>query len=181
MRFGFIDVEKASYPMRILCRVLQVSRSGYYAWRTRKPSARDLADERLRPKVVEAFAIGRGTYGSPRVRDELIDQGFEIGRKRVARLMRELGLQGVCPRKFRVTTDSDHEHPIAENVLDRNFLASGPNEKWATDISYVWTGEGWLYLAVVMNLYSRRIVGWSSGAAWQYAVHTGTRVRWTSS
>ena len=83
MRFAFIDVEKASYPMRILCRVLQVSRSGYYAWRARRPSARDLEDERLRPKIVEAFETGRGAYGSPRVRDELVDQGFEIGRKRV--------------------------------------------------------------------------------------------------
>ena len=162
MRFTFIDVEKALYPMRILCRVLEVSRSGYYAWRARKPSARDLEDERLRPKIAAAFETGRGTYGSPRVRDELIDQGFEIGRKRVTRLMREMGLQGVTPRKFRVTTDSDHDHPIAENVLDRNFEASGPNEKWATDITYVWTGEGWLYLAVVMDLYSRRIVGWST-------------------
>ncbi len=159
MRFAFIDVEKALYPMRILCRVLRVSRSGYYAWRIRKPSARQLEDEQLRPKVVEAFKIGRGTYGSPRVRDELVDQGFVIGRKRVARLMRELRLQGVTPRKFRVTTDSNHGHSIAKNLVDRNFEASGPNEKWATDITYVWTSEGWLYLAIVMDLYSRRIVG----------------------
>jgi putative transposase len=162
MRFAFIDVEKTSYPMRILCRVLEVSRSGFYAWLARKPSARDLEDEQLRPKVVEAFESGRGTYGSPRVRDELVDQGFEIGRKRVARLMRELGLRGVSPRKFRVTTNSDHDHPVAENVLNRNFVATRPNEKWATDITYVRTGEGWLYLAVVMDLYSRRIVGWST-------------------
>jgi len=162
MRFAFIDVEKASYPMRILCRVLEVSRSGYYAWRARKPSARDLEDEQLRPKVVNAFETGRGTYGSPRVRDELVDQGFEIGRKRVARLMRELGLQGVSPRRFRVTTNSDHDRPVADNVLNRDFEATGPNEKWATDITYVWTGEGWLYLAAVMDLYSRRIVGWST-------------------
>ena len=162
MRFVFIDAEKALYPLRILCRVLGVSRSGYYAWRARKPSARALEDEQLRPKVVEAFATGRGTYGSPRVRDELVDQGFRIGRKRVARLMRELGLRGVCPRKFRVTTDSDHDHPIAENLLDRDFEASKPNEKWTTDITYVWTGEGWLYLAMVMDLFSRRIVGWST-------------------
>ncbi len=159
MRFAFIDVEKAYYPMRILCRTLRVSRSGYYAWRNRKPSARQLEDEQLRPKVVEAFKTGRGTYGSPRVRDELVDQGFEIGRKRVARLMREQGLQGVMPRKFRVTTDSEHDHRIAKNLLDRDFTAMGPNEKWATDITYIWTAEGWLYLAVVMDLYSRRIVG----------------------
>ena len=161
MRFAFIDVEKAHYPMRILCRVLRVSRSGYYAWRSRKPSARQLEDERLRPKVVEAFELGRGTYGSPRVRGELVDQGFEIGRKRVARLMRELRLQGVTPRKFRVTTDSDHDHSVAENLIGRDFAASQPNEKWVTDITYIWTAEGWLYLATVMDLYSRRIVGWS--------------------
>lgn len=160
MRFAFIDVEKALYPLRLLCRMLRVSRSGYYAWRVRKPSDRALEDERLRPKVVEAFKIGRGTYGSPRVLGELIDQGFDVGRRRIARLMRELGLRGLSPRKFRLTTDSDHEHPIAQNVLDRNFEAHRPNEKWVTDITYIWTSEGWLYLATVMDLYSRRIVGW---------------------
>jgi putative transposase len=93
---------------------------------------------------------------------ELVEQGLEIGRRRVARLMGELGLQGISPRKFRLTTNSDHEHPIAENVLARNFEASGPNENWTTDITYIWTAEGWLYLAVVMDLYSRRIVGWAT-------------------
>jgi transposase InsO family protein len=111
MRFAFIDAEKTRYPMRILCRVLRVSQSGYYAWRSRKPSARNLNDERLRPKVVEAFKTGRGTYGRIRVRSELIDMGFEVGMKHVARLMREMGLQGISPRKFRVTTDSNHVHP----------------------------------------------------------------------
>jgi transposase InsO family protein len=162
MRFAFIDVEKASYPLRILCRVLQVSKSGFYAWRRRKPSNRDLEDERLRPQIVGAFKIGRGTYGSPRVQSELVGQGIEVGRGRVARLMRELGLQGLSPRKFRVTTDSNHDEAIAPNVLSRDFVAGKPNEKWATDITYIWTAEGWLYLAVVMDLYSRRIVGWST-------------------
>lgn len=162
MRFAFIDVEKASYPVRILCRVLRVSKSGYYAWRRRKPSNRDLEDERLRPKILAAFKTGRGTYGSPRVQSELVDQGFEIGRRRVARLMREMGLQGIAPRKFRTTTHSNHDAPIAPNVLARNFEASKANEKWVTDITYVWTAEGWLYLAVVIDLYSRRVVGWST-------------------
>ena len=113
--------------MNFFCRVLKVSSSGYYAWRNRKPSRRDLEDEQLRPKVFEAFRIGRGTYGSPRVLFELVEQGLEVGRRRVARLMCELGLQGVSPRKFRVMTDSDHKHPIAEDVLARNFEASRPN------------------------------------------------------
>jgi putative transposase len=164
MRFAFIDVEKASYPVRILCRVLRVSRSGFYAWLRRKPSNRDLEDERLRPKVVEAFEMGRGTYGSPRVQRELVDQGYEIGRRRVARLMQDLGLQGLSPRKFRVTTDSNHKSEVAPNVLAREFMADKANDKWVTDITYIWTGEGWLYLAVVMDLYSRRIVGWSTAA-----------------
>ena len=163
MRFAFIDSEKAAYPLRLLCRVLQVSKSGYYAWLRRDPSDRALEDERLRPKVVEAFKLGRGTYGSVRVRRELIDQGFEIGRRRVARLMGEMGLVGLPARKFQTTTDSNHDKPIAANVLDRDFVASRPNEKWVTDITYIWTGEGWLYLAAVLDLYSRRVVGWSTG------------------
>lgn len=163
MRFAFIDSEKAAYPLRLLCRVLQVSKSGYYAWLRRGPSCRALEDEKLRPKVVAAFELGRGTYGSVRVRRELIDQGFEIGRRRVARLMGEMGLAGLPARKFQTTTDSNHAKPIAANVLDRDFEASRPNEKWVTDITYVWTAEGWLYLAAVLDLYSRRVVGWSTG------------------
>ena len=162
MRFAFIDVEKASYPLRILCRVLRVSRSGFYAWLRRQPSNRAFEDERLRPKIVDAFKVGRGTYGSPRVQGELVDQGIEVGRRRVARLMRDLGLQGLSPRKFRITTDSNHKGAIARNVFARGFVASKPNEEWATDISYIWTAEGWFYLAVVIDLYSRPIIGWST-------------------
>ena len=164
MRFAFIDSEKAAYPLRLLCRVLQVSKSGYYAWLQRDPSDRALEDEKLRPKIAAAFKLGRGTYGSVRVQKELVAQGFEIGRRRVARLMGELGLVELPARKFQMTTDSNHEKPIAANVLDRDFQASRPNEKWVTDITYVWTGEGWLYLAAVLDLYSRRVVGWSTGA-----------------
>jgi transposase InsO family protein len=163
MRFAFIDSEKAAYPLRILCRVLQVSKSGYYAWLRRDASARAHEDEKLRPKIVAAFERGRGTYGAVRVRRELIDQGFEIGRRRVARLMAEMGLAGLPARKFQTTTDSNHDKLIAANLLNRDFEASRPNEKWVTDITYIWTAEGWLYLAAVMDLYSRRIVGWSTG------------------
>ena len=163
MRFAFIDSEKAAYPLRLLCRVLRVSKSGYYAWLRRDPSDRALEDEKLRPKVALAFELGRGAYGSIRVQRELVDQGFEIGRRRVARLMAELGLAGLPARRFQTTTDSNHAKPIAPNLLDRDFAATRPNQKWATDITYIWTGEGWLYLAAVMDLYSRRIVGWSTG------------------
>jgi len=163
MRFAFIDSEKAAYPLRLLCRVLRVSKSGYYAWLRRDPSDRALEDEKIRPKVVEAFELGRGAYGSIRIRRELVDQGFEIGRRRVARLMAEMGLAGLPARKFQSTTDSNHDRPIAANVLDRDFRATRPNEKWVTDITYIWTAEGWLYLATVIDLYSRRVVGWSTG------------------
>ena len=163
MRFAFIDSEKAAYPLRVLCRVLQVSKSGYYAWLRRDPSDRAFEDEKLRPKILSAFERGRGTYGSVRVQKELVAQGFEIGRRRVARLMAEMGLVGLPARKFQTTTDSNHTRPIAENVLERDFAATRPNQKWATDITYIWTAEGWLYLAAVMDLYSRRIVGWSTG------------------
>jgi transposase InsO family protein len=163
MRFAFIDSEKAAYPLRLLCRVLRVSKSGYYAWLRRDPSDRALEDEKIRPKVIEAFELGRGAYGSIRIRRELVDQGFEIGRRRVARLMAEMGLAGLPARKFQTTTDSNHDRPIASNVLDRDFRATRPNEKWVTDITYIWTAEGWLYLATVIDLYSRRVVGWSTG------------------
>jgi transposase InsO family protein len=163
MRVAFIDSEKAAYPLRLLCRVLQVSKSGYYAWLRRDPSVRALEDEKLRPKVVEAFERGRGTYGSVRVLRELVAEGFEIGRRRVARLMAEMGLAGLPARKFQTTTDSNHAKPIAANVLNRDFKASRPNEKWVTDITYVSTAEGWLYVATVIDLYSRRVVGWSTG------------------
>lgn len=163
MRFAFIDSEKAAYPLRLLCRVLRVSKSGYYAWLRRDPSDRALEDEKIRPKVVEAFELGRGAYGSIRIRRELVDQGFEIGRRRVARLMAEMGLSGLPARKFQTTTDSNHDKPVAANVLDRDFKATRPNEKWVTDITYIWTAEGWLYLATMIDLYSRRVVGWSTG------------------
>ena len=107
------------------------------------------------------FSTSNGTYGSPRMHAELKESGFSIGRHRVARLMRENGLQARQKTRFKKTTDSDHGGPVAPNVLSQDFTATGPNEKWGVDISYVWTAEGWLYLAIVLDLFSRRIVGWS--------------------
>ena len=162
MRFVFIDAEKASYPVRVLCRVLEVSKSGYYAWRKRPVSAHATQDAQLAVHVVAAHQIGRRAYGSPRVQRELRAQGIHVGRKRVARLMRQQGILVRQKRRFRKTTDSKHDLPIAPNVLARNFVQDAPNAVWVTDVTYIWTLEGWLYLAAILDLFSRRVVGWAA-------------------
>ena len=161
MRCPFILAEKANYPVAILCRVLQVSRSGFYDWCRRLPCLREVEDRRLKTEVLAIHKSSRKTYGSPRVHAELQAREVAVSRKRVARLMREAGLTGLPPRPFQHTTDSDHDQPVAENVLDRQFEVTGPNQAWVADITYVRTWEGWLYLAVVIDLFSRRVVGWS--------------------
>jgi putative transposase len=144
-----------------LCRALDVSPAGFYAWCTRPESARAAADRQLALKVAEAHARGWGKYGSPHVHRELKKQDLNVGRKRVIRLMQEQGLVGRPRKKFVVTTDSNHALEVAPNVLDRDFTAGGPNQKWAGDITYLKTPEGWLYLAIVIDLFSRFIVGWA--------------------
>jgi putative transposase len=161
MRFVFIEAEKANYPVRMLCRIMHVSRSGFYAWCERPESRRCIEDRRLTALIRSAHRNSRKCYGSPRVHRELIDQGISVGRHRVARLMRQDGLRGKRRRRFRVTTDSAHKHPVAPNVLARNFAPDGPNAVWASDLTYLWTNEGWLYLCVILDLYSRRVIGWS--------------------
>ena len=161
MRYRFIAVEKAFYPVTVLCRVLQVARSGFYAWLHRPPSSRDKANTRLQVAIRAAHARSRGTYGSPRVHFELGVQGFTAGRNRVARQMRQMGLMGRRPKRFRHTTDSNHIQPVAANHLQRQFAVEQPNRVWVTDITYIWTREGWLYLAVILDLFARRVVGWS--------------------
>ena len=163
MRYPFIQAEKAHYPLTVLCRVLQVSRSGFYAWLRREPSKREVQDRKLQTEVAAIHKASRGTYGSPRVHEELKAREFAVGRKRIARLMQAAGLTGLPPRRFRTTTDSAHAYPLAENVLDRDFTATAPNQVWAGDITYVRTWEGWLCLAVIIDLYSRRVVGWALG------------------
>jgi transposase InsO family protein len=158
---AFIDAERAQHSVSDLCRVLGISRSGYYAARTRPLSRRTREDARLAALVVSAFRVGRGAYGSPRVLKELRDRGERVSRKRVARLMRERQLFGRIRRRWRsitATIEAGHAEP---NHLERRFDVDGPNRAWATDISYVRTWEGWLYLAVVIDLFSRRVVGWS--------------------
>jgi transposase InsO family protein len=164
VRFAFIDVEKATWPVVALCRALQVSPSGYYAWKMRPESARAVEDRRLRVRVGEAHQRSRATYGSPRLHAELHAQGLHVSRKRVARLMRELGVRGRSRRRFAQTTDSAHAHPTFPNVLARDFTASRPNERWVGDVTYLRTPQGWLYLAAILDLYSRRVVGWATSA-----------------
>ena len=162
MRFAFIQAEKASYPVRMLCRTLEVSPAGFYGWCDREPSERQRRDEALRVSIRAVHAASRRTYGSPRVHLELREANDRVGRKRVARLMREEGLQSRRKRRFKVTTDSRHDHPVARNILARDFQADAPNERWVGDITYVWTREGWLYVAAILDLFSRRVVGWSA-------------------
>lgn len=161
MRFAFIGAEKARHSVPVLCRVLRVSRSGFYAWRRREPSRRALEDARLGTLVVAAHTVGRGTYGSPRVLRELRAHGERISRKRVARLMRERSLVGEAPKRWRHPTSCATSEACAPNTLARDFAPTAPNRAWASDITYVRTWEGWLYLAVVIDLFSRRVVGWS--------------------
>lgn len=156
-----IAAEKANYPIALMCRALGVSRSGYYEWSQATPSTRAKVDEELGVEIAEIHQESRRRYGSPRIHDELTRRGRRTGRKRVARLMRERGLYGRRRRRYRRTTDSDHDQPIAPNLLNRDFQAERADQCWVADITYLWTAEGWLYLAVILDLYSRRVVGWS--------------------
>jgi putative transposase len=161
MKFAFIAREKATFPIDLLCTVLGVSRAGFYAAHHRPVAARRRADQQLAVHVAAAHAASRGRYGSPRVYRELQAHGHEVGRHRVARLMREQGLRARKKRGFQRTTDSQHGLPVAPNVLDRQFTAATPNTAWVSDITYLWTREGWLYLVVILDLFSRRVVGWA--------------------
>lgn len=161
MRFAFIATEKACYPVALLCRVLQVSRSGYYAWHKRPAPTRTRQDQVLGLEVAAIHARSRGRYGSPRVHAELRERGQPIARKRVARLMRAAGLRARERRRFRCTTDSGHAMAIRGNLLAQCFAVAQPNTTWVTDITYLWTLEGWLYLAVILDLFSRRVIGWA--------------------
>lgn len=160
--FRFIDAQKADFPVAFACRVLGVSRSGYYQWLKEPTSNRCRSDERLATTIRDIHAEHKGRYGSPRIHQELRARGERVGRKRVARLMTNQGLRGRAPKRFRRTTDSRHDHPIAPNILARNFTAEEPNQAWVGDITYVPTREGWLYLAVLLDLFSRRVVGWAT-------------------
>jgi putative transposase len=163
VKFAFIQSEKA-WPVSVQCKLLEVSRSGFYAWRKNPVSAREARDAALLPKIRVAFMTGQKAYGSPRVTAELQAKGETISKGPVERVMRESGITPMLKRRFIATTDSNHDDPIAPNLLQRDFTGAQPNTVWVTDATYIWTREGWLYLAVILDLFSRRVVGWAAGA-----------------
>jgi putative transposase len=162
--FAWIDERRREWPVTHLCRVLGVSRSGFYAWRSREPSAAEVRRQELAGQVQEIHTEVKGRYGSPRIHAELVCRGHACCVNTVAKVMREAGIAAKTKRAFRQTTDSNHSHPVAENVLGRAFDPDQPNESWVADITYIPTREGWLYLAVVEDLFSRMVVGWSMAA-----------------
>lgn len=180
MRFQFIKEHRDEFPVARMYKVLDVSRSGYYAWRKRPVSAREMANRELYKKIEAVYNESHGTYGSPRIYHQLKRQGVACSENRVARLMRLRGLQAKQTKQYKATTKRNKSHPVAPNLLQRDFVAERPNQKWLSDITYIPTQEGWLYLAAVLDLFSRRIVGWAMSermtgdltvAALQMAIH----------
>ena len=165
MKYQFIEQYKQEFPVVVMCQVLEVSESGFYAWRKRPTCSHKREDAQLTQEIRQVFITHRGRYGSPRVHMELKDQRRSISRKRVARLMREAGLCAKAKRHRGVTTRRDVSHPVAPNSLNREFTATEPNQKWTTDITYIPTIQGWLYLAVILDVYWRAVVGWSMSAS----------------
>jgi putative transposase len=161
MKYQFIEQYKHEFPIVVMCDVLGVSESGFYAWRKRPASQRTREDAQLTQAIRQVFLTHQGRYGSPRIHRELQDQGRRTSRKRVARLMREAALTALRKRRRVLTTKRDTTHPVAPNVLNWDFTATEPNKKWVADITYIPTTQGWLYLAVILDLYSRMVVGWS--------------------
>ena len=161
MIFAWIEERRTEWTVTQMCRVLGMSRSGFYAWRSRKPSAAEVRREGLTAEAQQIHAQVKGRYGSPRIHAELVARGHACSVNFVAKLMRQAGIAAKTKRKFRQTTDSNHSMPVAQNVLDRQFDPGEPNESWVCDITYIPTREGWLYLAVVEDLFSRMVVGWS--------------------
>jgi transposase InsO family protein len=164
MRHQFIDAHKKAWPITLMCKVLEVSRSAYYDWLSRAPSARSQANGVLDGHIRAVYRHHKGRYGSPRITDDLQELEVPCSVNRVARRMQRMNLKAVQAKKFKVTTDSNHAKPVAPDLLAQDFTADKPNQKWVSDITYIWTTQGWLYLAVVMELYSRAIIGWSMNA-----------------
>lgn len=163
MRYRAIQEHDRRYPIRLMCRALAVSPAGYYAWRARPESARAAANRALMADIRVIHQESRQTYGSPSIWQALVRRGQRVGEHRVARLMRQDGIRAKTVKKWRATTQSTHRFPVAANRLNRQFTVAQPNRVWAGDLTYVWTAEGWLYLAVLLDLYSRAVIGWAMG------------------
>ena len=162
MKYAFISEQRASHTIVLLCEVLAVCRSSFYDWLSRSPSDREVEDTALAEKIKASHKHSRGSYGSRRIKDDLQDEGDQVSRRRIQRLMAQEALQSThAKKKFKVTTDSGHGLPVSPNLLNRDFEPERPNSVYVSDITYVWTSEGWLYLAVVIDLFSRLVVGWS--------------------
>jgi putative transposase len=161
MKYAFIRSNAGSYPVNHLCRLLGVERSAYYSWRSRPAKIVGPEELALRRCMRTLFAASRGSLGSRMMTANLRVEGFTVGRERVRHLMKALELKVKQKRQYQITTDSRHDYPVAENILNRAFSPKAPNQVWGTDITYLWTQEGWVYLAVVIDLYSRRVVGWA--------------------
>ncbi len=162
MKYAWIETQRRDYPLPALCATLAVSSSGYQAWqRGGKPDRRRLTDVQLLALIQAIHAELKGAYGSPRMVRELRGRGFPAGKERVERLMRENGIRARHKRRYKATTDSKHALPVAPNVVDRNFAPTAPNQVWTADLTYIWTAAGWLYLAIVLDLFNREVVGWS--------------------
>ena len=172
---------RKTFGIERMCKVFKVSRSGYYDWKGRKPSVREVETQKITEEIKRVYADSKNRYGSPKITEELVSKGWKVSRPRVARIMRSNSLRSITSKKFRVsTTDSSHGFPIADNILGRDFTASRPAEKWVSDITYIPTSQGWLYLTIIMDLFDRKIVGWALStemttevtilAAWKMAV-----------
>ena len=161
MKYEFIENHRSEFAVEKMCRTLEVSRSGYYRWRSAPKSDHARANETLSEKIEETYDKFHGIYGSPRITRELQEAGVDCSENRVARLMKQKGIAAKTRRKFKVTIDSQHDLPVAPNLANQNFAAPAPNQLWLSDITYIWTREGWLYLAAILDVFSRQIVGWS--------------------
>lgn len=180
MKYGFIKNHEYLFPIEKMCRCLEVGLSGYYKWKSSPICNRLLLKEKIKQQITSIYFASKQRYGSPRITFELNSLGYNISRITVAKYMRELGLRSKLSRKFKVTTNSKHNYLVVENMLNRNFTVAAPSEVWASDITYIQTNEGFLYLTTVIDLYDRKIVGWSlsngmsteetSLAAWKMAV-----------
>lgn len=163
MKYAFIHESTGDFSVSVQCRAFGVSRSGYYYWQHRRqnPSKRQLEREQLDRFVAEAFEARKGRSGAPGLTFNLDEQGHSYNRKTVAASLRRQGLRAKAAKKYKATTNSDHNLPVAQNLLEQDFTATAPNQKWVCDITYLWTGQGWLYLAVVIDLFSRMVIGWA--------------------